>query len=220
MQIKLIIFDLDGTLVDSSLDLCNSINRAIKPYGVLPLSIEETISLIGEGVTMLMEKVALKYSIPMSELKAMLSRFLAFYDDHLLDNTVLYPGVRETLESLRSINKVVVSNKRTASSIKILKGLGIYDYFSLVLGSDALPEKKPSPMPVMHAMKELGAGRDETVIVGDSTYDIDAGRAAGIKTVAVTCGYRPAEKLAGADFLINSMAELTDVLVKIEKKKP
>ncbi|MDX9714984.1 MAG: HAD-IA family hydrolase [Dissulfurispiraceae bacterium] len=216
MPLKLLIFDLDGTLVDSSIDLCNSINHAIKPYGVEPLTVQKTISLIGEGVTRLMEKAAVKYSIPASELGAILARFLAYYDSHLLDNTLLYPGVKETIESLGSIKKVVVTNKRTEQSVKILKGLGILNHFSLVLGSDSLTEKKPSPMPLMHAMKEFGAARHEAVMIGDSTYDIDAGRAAGIKTVALTWGYRPADLLKDADFLISSIAELPYVLVKIE----
>lgn len=216
MQIKLIFFDLDGTLVDSSIDLCNSINHAIMPYGVELLTVEETISLIGEGVTKLMEKVALKHSIPLSDLDTMLARFLDYYEAHLLDNTVLYPGVKDVLPSLTSMKKVLVSNKRTAPCKKILQGLGLLGYFDMVLGSDALSEKKPSPMPLLYAMKELGLSKNETIMVGDSTYDIDAGRAAGIKTVALTCGYRSAHLLKDADYPINSIAELASLLVKIE----
>lgn len=216
MQIKLIFFDLDGTLVDSSIDLCNSINHAIMPYGVELLTVEETISLIGEGVTKLMEKVALKHSIPLSELDAILARFLDYYEAHLLDNTVLYPGVNDILPSLNKMKKVLVSNKRTAPCKKILQGLGLLGYFDMVIGSDALSEKKPSPMPLLYAMKELGLSKNEAIMVGDSTYDIDAGRAAGIKTVALTCGYRPAHLLKDADYLINNIAELTSLLVKIE----
>ncbi|MBN2654076.1 MAG: HAD-IA family hydrolase [Nitrospirae bacterium] len=217
MPVKFVIFDLDGTLVDSSVDLCNSINHAIKPYGVELLTVEETISLIGEGVTKLMEKVALKHSIPLSELDTMLARFLDYYEAHILDNTVLYPGVIEILRSLNGIKKALVSNKRTAPCKKILEGLGALEYFDIVLGSDALPEKKPSPMPLIYAMKELGFSKDETIMVGDSTYDIDAGREAGIRTVALTCGYRPVELLLNADFLIDNIADLSSVLVKIQE---
>ncbi|MDI6801462.1 MAG: HAD-IA family hydrolase [Thermodesulfovibrionales bacterium] len=211
MSIKLIIFDLDGTLVDSSIDICNAINYAIKPYGVQPITVQETISLVGEGITRLMEKVIEREGIS-ADRDELTERFLKYYSSHLIDNTTVYPGVIETLKKLNNHKKAVISNKREVLSIRTLDELGILEYLDLVVGSDTMAERKPSPVPLQYAMEKLGAAPDETVIVGDSNFDIEAGKAAGIKTVAVTYGYRPLDLLKGADFIIDRMDALIDIL--------
>ena len=211
MPVNLVIFDLDGTLVDSSIDITNAINYAIEPYGVQPVTVQETISLVGEGITRLMEKVIERKGIS-ADRDSLAGRFLEHYSSHLIDNTIVYPGVIETLKKLNNHKKAVISNKREVLSIRTLDELGILEYLDLVVGSDTTAERKPSPVPLRYAMEKLGAAPDETVIVGDSNYDIEAGKAAGIKTIAVTYGYRPLELLRGADVIINRMDELTEVL--------
>lgn len=211
MPVKLLIFDLDGTLVDSSVDITNAINYAIQPYGAKPVYVQETISLVGEGITRLMEKVMEREGIK-AEREALTERFLEYYSAHLIDNTTVYPGVIDTLKKLNGYKKAVISNKREALSVRTLNDLGISEYLDLVVGSDTTPERKPSPVPLQYAMGKLGSTADETVIVGDSNYDIEAGKAAGIKTVAVTYGYRPIELLKDADYLIDKMSELVNIL--------
>jgi phosphoglycolate phosphatase len=219
MQIKLIIFDLDGTLVDSSIDISNAINYAIEPYGVKPITIQETISLVGEGITRLMEKIVerSKKTEDRSQTKEidkdiLVERFLEHYSIHLIDNTTVYPNVKETLEQLNGYKKAVISNKREVLSVRILDNLGLLKYFDLVVGSDTTSERKPSPIPIFHVLSRLNIKPEETVIVGDSNFDIEAGRAAGIKTIAVTYGYRPVELLKDADYMIDKMSELVNIL--------
>ena len=206
MKIKLIIFDLDGTLVNSIADITNALNYAIEPYGFEQLTVERTTSLVGEGVTRLIEKLVGQKP---SDLKdVVLKRFLEYYSEHLTDFTVPYPGVRETLQILGNYRKAVISNKREDLSKRLLEALELSCYFDIIWGSDSVSEKKPSPAPVLEMLKKLSCGPDEAVMVGDSNYDIEAGRAAGLKTVAVSYGYRHISLLKDADFLIDNMKEL------------
>ena len=213
MPIKLIMFDLDGTLVDTSKDITNALNYAIKPYGLKDLTVEDTIKMIGEGITRLIEKV-------LSDEKSqwrdeVIKRFLAYYSEHLIDYSSVYPYVRETLEKLNGYRKAVISNKKEYLSMKLLDKLGLLKYFNLVIGSDTTSERKPSPIPVIHVFTRLGIDPDESIIVGDSNYDIEAGKKAGIKTVAVTYGYRERHYLKEADYIIDNIKDLVTVLEKI-----
>ncbi len=224
MAISLILFDLDGTLVDTCEDITNAINYAIEPYKIKPLTPKETISLVGEGITRLMEKIlekkgfingdiSLETSIHPPMIRDILvSRFLDYYSKHLTDHSTLYPGVREVLEELKDYKKAVISNKREVLSVKLLKDLGILHHFNLVVGSDTTPERKPSPQPILFALSKLGVDSNRTVIVGDSNLDIIAGKRANIKTIGVTYGYRPAELLKDADFLIATIEELKNII--------
>ncbi|MBF0558252.1 MAG: HAD-IA family hydrolase [Nitrospirae bacterium] len=211
MSIRLIIFDLDGTLIDSSIDITHAVNYAVEPYGVVPLTTPEVISLVGEGISKLMEKIVVKEGVS-ADLDLLIERFIYYYSSHLIDNTTVYPGVMEVLEQLGTYRKAVVSNKRESLSVRILEQLGLSQHLDMIVGSETVKERKPSPMPVFHVLSVLGTSPEEAVIVGDSNYDIDAGRSAGIKTVAVTYGYRPLHLLQGADFIIDSMTELPGVL--------
>ncbi len=214
MSIELLIFDLDGTLVDSSGDICDSINYAVAPYGVPPISVGETVGLVGEGITRLMEKIIEKEGLRVDK-DSLVKRFLDYYTAHLVDKTTVYPGVRETLEKLGGYKKAVISNKLEVLSLQVLERLGIARYFDLIVGSDTTPERKPSPVPVLHVLSRLDVRTEAAAIVGDSNYDIEAGKAAGIRTIAVTYGYRPVDFLRGADFIIKRMDELTDILKRI-----
>ena len=206
MKIKLVIFDLDGTLVNSSADITNALNYAIEPYGFEQLTIERTTSLVGEGVTRLIEKLVGQKAADLKDV--VLKRFLEYYSEHLTDFTVPYPGVRETLEMLGNYRKTVISNKREDLSKHLLETLELSGYFDIIWGSDSVSEKKPSPAPVLEMLKKLSCGPDEAVMVGDSNYDIEAGRAAGVRTVAVSYGYRHINLLKDADFIIDNMKEL------------
>jgi phosphoglycolate phosphatase len=144
------------------------------------------------------------------------ARFLDHYTRHILDFTKEYPGVRETLEKLAGYKKAVISNKRESLSRMVLDGLGLSKHFDIIIGSDSTPERKPSPAPVLKALSELSVHPRDALIVGDSNYDVDAGKAAGVATVAVTYGYRPLEMIRHADYLIDRMTDLIPLLEEIK----
>jgi phosphoglycolate phosphatase len=213
-MIKLIMFDLDGTLVDSGIDIMNALNRALSPLGVPVLTKGQTISLVGEGVTRLVEKVVGSGQVTRRD--EVLTRFIDYYAEHLTDATRPYPGVIRTLERLSGRRKAVISNKMESLSRRVLADLGLIDYFDVVLGGDSIEEKKPSPKALFHVMDLLSAAPGEAVMVGDSSFDIQAGKAAGVTTVAVSYGFRAADTLLEADFIIDAMEALPDLLERLE----
>lgn len=217
MKIKLIIFDLDGTLVDTATDITNALNYAIEPYLREKLTVTHTVSLIGEGLTRLVEKVL---GDTMAAVKPqVLERFIQYYSEHLTDFSVPYPGVRDTLSDLAEYRKVIVSNKRESLSKKVLEDLALAQFFDAILGSDSVKEKKPSPQPLHQVMDMFSCRPAETVIIGDSSYDIDAGRAAGAITIAVSYGYNDPNMLRHADFVIDTFAELKEKLGELNTRQ-
>ena len=215
-MIKLIMFDLDGTLVDSSVDITNALNYAIEPYGLDRLTVGKTISLVGEGLTSLVEKMLGADNSGIMD--TVLERFLHYYSLHLTDFTVPYPGVKETLEKLSAYRKAVISNKRESLSIQLLEDLGLSKYFDIILGSDSVKERKPSPKPLQYILAVFSLKPEEAVMVGDSNYDIEAGKAAQVRTIAVSYGYRDLEFLKGADSNIDSIGELLPKISELESR--
>ena len=225
-MIKLLIFDLDGTLADTGQDITNALNYALEPFSVREYSLEETKEMVGSGISNLLKSLIPSESPVAEDLKKqnnnspediVLSRFLEYYDNHLIENTYAYPHVKETLEKLGGYKKAVLSNKREIYSRRVLEGIGIFEFFDLVWGSDSVREKKPSPVPVLDMLERFQVRKDETVMIGDSNFDVDAGKAAGIKVVAVTYGFRGREMLNGADVIIDSFEELLNMLPDINK---
>lgn len=212
-MITLIIFDLDGTLVNSSVDITNSLNYAIEPYNLEKMTVEKTVGLVGEGLTMLVEKMLGRENARI--MPDVMDRFIRYYSEHLTEFTVPYPGVPETLEKLADYRKAVVSNKREALSKKLLDTLKLSHYFDVILGSDSAGERKPSPKPILQILEVVKVKPAEAVIVGDSNLDIEAGKGAGIRTIAVTYGYRGVEFLSGADSMIDHFPELPSVLERL-----
>ncbi len=214
MPLKLIAFDLDGTLVDSKRDITNAINFAIKPVGLPELTPDDTVKFVGQGVTSLIEKIL---GDNHSE-KAPLIResFIDYYSEHLFDYTMPYNGVIKTLKTIGRYKKAVISNKREILSIRLLEGLGMAKYFDLIYGPDSVSERKPSPVPVLKAMETLDSKPEETILVGDSNVDIEAGKKAGVLTVGVAYGYKPIEYLQEADYIIkNDISELIQIIENI-----
>jgi len=209
---RLIIFDLDGTIADTSVDITNALNYALKPFGVKDYSVQEVKSMVGSGITRLITSLIPEEFSSEENRKTAVERFTDFYSGHLLDNTILYEGVKETLEKLDEYIKVVLSNKRTSYSIKILERLGVAGYFDKILGSDSVREKKPSPAPVLDIMDEYKVRKDETIIIGDSNYDIQTAKAAGVKVIAVTYGFRKFEELKSADYIIDRFSDILDIV--------
>lgn len=214
MGLRLVIFDLDGTLVDTSGDITDALNHALIPCGLPPMTEKDAIKLVGEGLTKLIEKILGEERKDLKE-KA-LNSFIEYYSSHLVVHSTLYPNVRETLSALRGIKKAVISNKREALSRRLLKELDVLEHFDLIVGSDTAPEKKPSPIPVLYVLDKLGVAAPEAVMVGDSNLDIEAGKKAGIfKSIAVTYGYRDRDTLKEADYFIDDMGELPGLFKEI-----
>jgi len=216
MSIQLLLFDLDGTLVDTIRDITRALNHALKSVGSRELSIDETKQLVGEGITKLIEKLLGQENRQFRE--DVKSKFLSFYSDHLIDYSYVYPQVKATLERLEKYKKAVISNKREFLSSQILKKLELLEYFDIVVGSDTASEKKPSEIPILYVLQKLSIRPEETIMVGDSNFDIEAGKKAGVATVGVTYGYRGRKDLVDADYLIEEFFELPAVLDRISSK--
>ncbi|MGB9822370.1 HAD-IA family hydrolase [Thermodesulfovibrio sp.] len=210
-MIELIIFDLDGTLVDSCEDITQALNYCLEKSGISGFSKEEVKKMVGEGVNRLIEKAldAKKICLSVQEL---IECFVKYYKEHITDFSKVYPEVHATLTQLKNIKKAVISNKLTELTVKTLESLGLLQYFDFVAGSDLFPERKPSPKPIIETIKKFNTTTDKTLIVGDSELDIIAGKQAGVRTVAVTYGYREREILKEADFIIDKFSDLLKIV--------
>lgn len=207
-SIELVIFDLDGTLVDSIPDLTDAVNEFLRASGRPALAMEDVKRLVGKGARNLVER-ALGNGTE-EEVEKALAIFLAYNDAHIADKTIMYPGVAETLHELRrqGIRMAVVTNKTEFLSRKLLSVIGIDRYFDSILGADSLPFRKPSPEPVLKALADLKIAPSGAIMVGDSINDIAAGRAAGVVTVGCTFGYGTDAELSQAEYRIDSMGQL------------
>lgn len=215
MAIKLIIFDLDGTLVDSSTDIANALNAASKSFGIPSVTVREAEEIIGGGLKKLIERLLARTGSTVDG-SMLLQRFLDEYSSHLTDHTTLYPAVAETLAALEGITKVILSNKLTSFTLQIIERFRLGHFFSSVQGSDAVAEKKPSPAPIVSLLDQFAVDRRQAMIVGDSIYDVEAGHRAGIHTVAAMYGYGAPGFDALADFRIRSFPELPALARRIE----
>lgn len=218
MSIRLIIFDLDGTLVDTAQDIQVALNNSVKPLGLAPLSIAETTALIGEGTTRLIEKAL----SPLGEkaddalIEETMGKFLASYSEGVAVHSRPYPGVKETLLRIEGFEKAVLSNKREELSRRLLEALGLAGHFSLIAGSDTTSSRKPSPEPVRYVLEKTGVRPKEAILVGDSPYDIASALGAGVTAVAVAYGYRERSLLKDAHHVIESIGELVPLLLDLE----
>jgi phosphoglycolate phosphatase len=209
--IKLIIFDLDGTLVDSLADLTDTTNNMLARFSRPALAQEQVRKLVGQGARNLVERAMTGASS--DEIEDALGIFLAYNDAHIADKTQLYSGVKDTLEMLHAGQRemAVISNKNVALCRKLLAVLGIDGYFGAVLGADSLPFRKPSPEPLLKLIRDFGVSAAETAMVGDSINDIAAGSGAAVVTIGCTYGYGDISELAEAEFLIDRFADLAEL---------
>lgn len=206
-----VLFDLDGTLVDSAADLCEAANVLLAELGLRPVDLAETRSMVGDGVATLVRKAVTLTGGDPSDLAPLVARYMAIYEPNAARLTRAYPGVHETLEGLQQagVKMGVVTNKPRAATLAILGALDLERFFGVVVGGDTLPQRKPSPQPLLAALATLGVPPGQAIMVGDNFHDVEAAHAAGMPAVIVTYGYshRPHAEL-GADRLIPDMAQL------------
>ena len=202
-----VMFDLDGTLADSFTDITTAMNLTRADFGMPPLPLAQVRGTVGGGSKHLVKTLV---PVPDAEFERAFAVYQAHYEAHLLDHTRLYPGVMETLRHFSGRPLAVVTNKHHRFAEKVLKGLGIRDYFQMVLGGDSLARRKPDPLPVVTVLERFRLAAVDTALVGDGLHDIEAARAAGVIAVAVATGVESRESLGAASpfCLLESLEEL------------
>jgi len=215
--IGLLIFDLDGTLVNTLEDITASLNFTLQKMGRPPVPLDRVRQYVGDGIEMLMTRA-------LGGRDELLADAIGVYKVHHSRNLVvrsrLYPSVKETLEHFKVLPMAVFSNKTLEFVQPLVENLGIARFFRMVLGADAGLPLKPAPDAIFHIMRALEVPKEETVMVGDGTTDIEAGRAAGVTTCAVTYGFRTGEELrtAGPDYVIHALSDLKELFVPAKMK--
>lgn len=217
-SIRLVIFDLDGTLIDSRLDLVHSVNAALRHIGHAELPEHVIASYVGDGAPVLIQRALGGEKIEESVVRKGLEFFLSYYREHKLDHTTVYAGISEALSSIQQSTNgsprklAVLTNKPVIPSKAIVEALGLAPYFQQVYGGNSFQTKKPDPEGARKLLQETGVRPEQAVIVGDSHTDIETGHNAGLWTVGVTYGFAPHTlEDASPDVVIDHPHELTQV---------
>jgi phosphoglycolate phosphatase len=217
---ELIIFDLDGTLVDSRRDIANSVNELLEQLGRPHLPAERIYGFIGNGVRRLLERSLGNDHIPYVD--HALEIFLPIYRRRLLETTRPYPGVVEALEELRrSRTLAVLTNKPKRESVALLEGLDLASYFQFIHGGDSFPVRKPNPMGVQSLIASTGVGREDTLMVGDSQVDHETARNAHIPICMVSYGLG-ADRIdeLTPDYVVDDLRQLVSILASHPRRLP
>jgi phosphoglycolate phosphatase len=213
-NVEAFIFDLDGTLIDSKLDLVNSVNAMLREIGRTELPVDTVASYIGHGAPRLVAS-ALGLASTDAERERALEIFLAHYRKHHLDETRAYPGVSEGLQALGMLPMAVLTNKPLNMSIEILEGLGLLRYFRGIYGGDSFEKKKPHPDGANSILRELGSAGANSAMIGDSDVDIQTARNTGMIAVGVNYGFGQHDRNANpADVYVDSLNELVHMTAK------
>lgn len=220
-RFEAVLFDLDGTLVETRQDIATAMNLALAARALRVLAVEQVARHVGRGARVLsarcLEEAGVVSPGP-DEVEALYLSFHAHYLAHLLDTTAVYPGVPGLCEGIARAGgrMAIVTNKPIEAAKRILIGLGLSSYFPVVLGGDSLPLRKPDPAPLLRAIDAIGAGAGRALMVGDSQVDIDAARAAGIPVAAVAWGFSSRDDLAAAspDVLVDNVAALGEWILR------
>jgi phosphoglycolate phosphatase len=227
-RLKLLVFDLDGTLIDSAQDLCNSVNAALHEVGLGPLPDPLIASFVGNGAPMLMRRsLALADgthpdAVPEDQFNRAYQFFLQYYREHKLDFTYAYEGVLDALKALHELHDgpdgpsrimAVLTNKPVRPARGICEGLGLAGYFLHIYGGDSFTVKKPDPLGLRSLMEEAGATPQETIMIGDSKVDVETARNAGAWSLGCAFGFGPQNLMdTPPDVLVDSAAEWTQAL--------
>lgn len=210
---SILLFDLDGTLIDSRADLTTGINLTRADYGLPPLSLEEVVGMVGDGVKKLLNRAFADATFDY-DLEELIKQNRCHYHDHLLDETVAYPGVKETLEILRKDYRLgVVTNKPDTTTRRILDSLELLPLFDSIVGGGRTEHLKPDAEPLLLAMSEAGAVAEGSWMIGDHRTDLGAALNAGLKGCFCTYGFGVRDGLH-ADAVIDTFPQLLAVLQK------
>jgi phosphoglycolate phosphatase len=216
---KAIIWDLDGTLVDSAPDIATALNTVLNEQGLNSCTIPKVRMMIGGGVAKLIERAfrGSRTELDAAGAEALVPRFMEIYTVCATDNTKLSPSAGRALSYFYNagVKQGLCTNKPEKVSHKILHSLDIRGYFSSIIGGDSTAQKKPHPLPLQTVMKQLDVNPSECIMIGDSGADVGAARAAGVPVILVPDGYTgvPAESL-GADFVLKSLSTLPTEITK------
>lgn len=227
-RLKLLVFDLDGTLIDSAQDLCNSVNETLKEFGHEPLPDPAIASFVGNGAPMLMRRsLALASNLnPERVDEELLAKayafFLQYYREHKLDFTYVYDGVLDALQALHALHEAPGGTKRTMAVLTnkparpargICEGLGLASYFLEIYGGDSFTAKKPDPMGLRKLMEETGALPEETAMIGDSHVDVLTARNAGAWSIGCAFGFGPQTLMEiPPDIVVDTASDWTEAL--------
>jgi phosphoglycolate phosphatase len=210
--VRVLIFDLDGTLIDSKLDLAHAVNAMLRDKGRTALAHETVYSYVGNGAGTLVRK-ALGEGTTDGEADEALAFFLGYYREHMLDNTVPYAGVHDGLALLQKYPMAVLTNKPVVFSKAILEGLGLAGYFRFVYGGNSFATKKPDPMGVENLLRDFAAAPREAMMIGDSDVDVRTARNAGIWACGVSYGLgMEGMRVYPPDLMVDSIAEIAGQL--------
>ncbi len=217
----LLIFDLDGTLIESKLDLAHAVNATRAHFGLPALDLETVGNYIGNGAPVLIRR-AMGADASGADVDKALEFFLGYYGDHKLDNTRAYPGIPEALEALHQdgVRMAVLTNKPSRISGRIIEGLGLSKYFVRVYGGNSFDRKKPDPLGVETLLAETGVPKDRALMVGDSAVDVQTARNAGVKVCGVTYGFQPESFAADPpDMIVDRPEELARAVIAERKSR-
>ena len=213
-----VVFDLDGTLVDSRRDIAEAANHALAKNGYAKLPHDELESFVGDGAPLLMSRAA-RLELTDEKVRALVADFLDYYAEHPIDHTDLMPGALHALDELQKYPLGVCTNKPRRTSLAVIHGLKLEQRFVGVVAGDDLPLRKPDPAPVVEVARRMGVPVGELIMVGDGPQDVLSGRAAGAYTVGVRGGIQAFERLAasGPDRMIETLAELPALVSQLAR---
>ena len=211
-SVRALIFDLDGTLIDSKQDLIRSVNAMLSELRRAELPAETISGYIGHGAPLLVAR-ALGDGCTEEERQRALQFFLGYYEEHKMDTTCPYPGVPETLNKLTAMPMAVLTNKPVRISVRILEAMGLSKYFQAIYGGNSFQTKKPDPLGATTILRELNAEPREALLVGDSEVDILTARNAGTLAAAVNYGFGVHDREAHpADIYLDGFGDLVALL--------
>jgi phosphoglycolate phosphatase len=232
-SIRLVIFDLDGTLIDSRLDLVHSVNAALRHIGRPELAEDVIASYVGDGAPILIQRALGAEAADEALVRRGLEFFLSYYREHKLDHTTVYPGIAQALSAIQGASNgtpngsqngtrrklAVLTNKPVNPSRAIVEALGMGQFFSQVYGGNSFATKKPDPEGARNLLEESGVKSEQAAIVGDSPVDVRTGRNAGLWTVGVTYGFAPRSlENESPDVLVDSAQELGSIFSEARSK--
>jgi len=209
MGFDLLIFDLDGTLIDTREDITRAVNEMLEYYNLPRKKTREVISFVGDGIYKLVERCVIEKKIDIDKAVGL---FKEFYRKHMLDTTKPYPGIPEILAELKNKTKAVLTNKAFSFSKAILDGLNLTPHFNIIVGGDTLQVKKPNPDGIEYILEKTSIEKSKAVMIGDGKNDILSAKKVGIASIYVNYGFSNLKTMeAGADFVVNNPRELLTI---------